>query len=544
MLFGFARVPLAGVDGAVRQRLQRHRGDEVLGRLGHHDLHRRAGLDQLARQLGGLVAGDAARQAEHDVAAREFGGRRWHGGIHGPGDYRRAPGAGLGAGLPRPRPGPARRRSGSSSALASAPSQSSSPTTTCAGWPLRPISTVLGKTRGVQSTVASPSGSSRIVRLERRALEEAPDHLGRFLVVDRSDDDALAAPPRRHRVERRHLEPARLAPGRPEVEHDDLAGEGLEAPAACRRGRRASSGGTGRPAGQARTTCAARGAPPRQRRAKRRHGAQRRPAARRVGRAERRVDCRASLHSGRSRGKVRGSAPTPLARPPPMPDSKSPRFIQTWLADAEAERDAATRRARARRRRASRRSSSTTGSARTCSRRSPSWPSTTRRAPRRRSSPRHGAEMARRDRRRHGAGRPRRRQLRQGGAPVPAARAEAATSRSTSRSSSCATRCASCSASTRSSTIVGLGQDFSTALELPAELLGGDRAGVLLSRLEHRQLHARRGARLPAPRARARRRRRPADRRRPGQAARRARGRLRRRARRHRGLQPATRCAT
>ena len=82
---GVARVPLAGVDGAVRERLQRHRGDELLGRLGHHDLHRRAGLDQRARQLGRLVAGDAARQAEHDVAARELGGRWRCGGIHGPG---------------------------------------------------------------------------------------------------------------------------------------------------------------------------------------------------------------------------------------------------------------------------------------------------------------------------------------------------------------------------------------------------------------------------------------------------------------------------
>ena len=72
---GFARVPLARVDGAVRERLQRHRGDELLGRLGHHDLHGGPGLDQRPRQLGGLVAGDAARQAEHDVAAREFGGK-------------------------------------------------------------------------------------------------------------------------------------------------------------------------------------------------------------------------------------------------------------------------------------------------------------------------------------------------------------------------------------------------------------------------------------------------------------------------------------
>ena len=51
-------------------------GDELLGRLGHHHLHRRAGLDQLAHQLGRLVAGDAARQAEHDVAAGQLGGGR------------------------------------------------------------------------------------------------------------------------------------------------------------------------------------------------------------------------------------------------------------------------------------------------------------------------------------------------------------------------------------------------------------------------------------------------------------------------------------
>ena len=66
-----ARIPLAGEDRAVRQRLQGHRGDELLGRRGHHDLHGRAGLDQLAREVGGLVAGDAARQAEHDVLARQ-----------------------------------------------------------------------------------------------------------------------------------------------------------------------------------------------------------------------------------------------------------------------------------------------------------------------------------------------------------------------------------------------------------------------------------------------------------------------------------------
>ena len=80
---GLARVPLARVDGAVRERLQRHCGDEVLGGLGHHDLHGRSRLDHRARQLGRLVAGDAARQAEHDVAARQFGGVGRCRGIHG-----------------------------------------------------------------------------------------------------------------------------------------------------------------------------------------------------------------------------------------------------------------------------------------------------------------------------------------------------------------------------------------------------------------------------------------------------------------------------
>jgi hypothetical protein len=75
-----APVPLAAVDVAVRQRLQRRRGDEVLGGLGHHDLHRRTGLDQLAHQLGRLVAGDAAGQSRatrwRAGAARRWSGRR------------------------------------------------------------------------------------------------------------------------------------------------------------------------------------------------------------------------------------------------------------------------------------------------------------------------------------------------------------------------------------------------------------------------------------------------------------------------------------
>ena len=220
-----------------------------------------------------------------------------------------------------------------------------------------------------------------------------------------------------------------------------------------------------------------------------------------------------------------------------MPDPKSPRFIQTWLADAEAERDAARAALAAtpasvapkffydrlgshlfeaitELRRvlpdAHRGGDLRRATAPTWRRRSaPAWrwstsaPAT---APRRRACSRCSSRRA--------------------------------TSRSTSRSSSCATRCASCSASTRRSRIAGLGQDFSTALDIPAELLGDDRPvffypGSSIGNFTPDEALAF----LRRVRA-ARRRRRPADRRRPGQAARRPRGGLRRRARRHRGLQP------
>ena len=65
-------VDRTGIPGArehrfARQGLHRHGGDELLGRLGHDNLHRGTRLHQRARQFGGLVAGDAARQAQHDV---------------------------------------------------------------------------------------------------------------------------------------------------------------------------------------------------------------------------------------------------------------------------------------------------------------------------------------------------------------------------------------------------------------------------------------------------------------------------------------------
>jgi hypothetical protein len=69
---GLARVPLAGEHRPAGQRLHRHRGDELLGGLGHHHLHGGPGLDQFARQLGGLVAGDAAGQPQHDMTKFVF----------------------------------------------------------------------------------------------------------------------------------------------------------------------------------------------------------------------------------------------------------------------------------------------------------------------------------------------------------------------------------------------------------------------------------------------------------------------------------------
>ena len=68
-----AAVPLTAVYRPAAQSLQRHRRDELLGGLGHHNLHAGAGLDQRPAQFGGLVAGDTARQAQHNMPARELG---------------------------------------------------------------------------------------------------------------------------------------------------------------------------------------------------------------------------------------------------------------------------------------------------------------------------------------------------------------------------------------------------------------------------------------------------------------------------------------
>ena len=58
-----------GEHRVARQRLERHRPDEVLRALGHRDVHGRAGLVEQPHQLGGLVRRDAAGHADDDLRA-------------------------------------------------------------------------------------------------------------------------------------------------------------------------------------------------------------------------------------------------------------------------------------------------------------------------------------------------------------------------------------------------------------------------------------------------------------------------------------------
>jgi len=61
------------VDWAACDRLERERGDELLGCGGHDDIHQRPGLRQLAGEVHGLVDGDAARDGEQDAFVVEQG---------------------------------------------------------------------------------------------------------------------------------------------------------------------------------------------------------------------------------------------------------------------------------------------------------------------------------------------------------------------------------------------------------------------------------------------------------------------------------------
>ena len=58
--------PQVGEHRPARQRLQRQRRDEAAGGVGHADVDGDAGLDEQPRELGRLVRGDAAGQAQHD----------------------------------------------------------------------------------------------------------------------------------------------------------------------------------------------------------------------------------------------------------------------------------------------------------------------------------------------------------------------------------------------------------------------------------------------------------------------------------------------
>ncbi len=72
-------VPEIGAHGPARQRLEGERGDEPAGAGRHHDLHLDPSLAQAADDLGALVCGDPARDAEQDAR------RNWcvHGRIMG-----------------------------------------------------------------------------------------------------------------------------------------------------------------------------------------------------------------------------------------------------------------------------------------------------------------------------------------------------------------------------------------------------------------------------------------------------------------------------
>ena len=82
---GGAFVPLRGEHRLAGERLHRRGRDEVLRAFAHGHLHAGARLREQAAQLGGLVAGHAACQAQKDAAARQFGRFMRRGMGHGQG---------------------------------------------------------------------------------------------------------------------------------------------------------------------------------------------------------------------------------------------------------------------------------------------------------------------------------------------------------------------------------------------------------------------------------------------------------------------------
>ena len=69
-----AAVPLRIKNRPPAQSLHGHRRDELRRCLSHHDLHRSPFLDHGAAQLSGLVAGDAAAEAQNNVFALQVHG--------------------------------------------------------------------------------------------------------------------------------------------------------------------------------------------------------------------------------------------------------------------------------------------------------------------------------------------------------------------------------------------------------------------------------------------------------------------------------------
>ena len=60
-------VPEVRPHGVARERLERHRRHELTGTGGHHDLHVDVAIAQTTHELGALVGGDAAGDAEQDA---------------------------------------------------------------------------------------------------------------------------------------------------------------------------------------------------------------------------------------------------------------------------------------------------------------------------------------------------------------------------------------------------------------------------------------------------------------------------------------------
>ena len=59
-------VELLPVDGPIRQGIERGRADELFRRLRHHDGNAGPGLHELTAEVGGLVGGNAAGDAQQD----------------------------------------------------------------------------------------------------------------------------------------------------------------------------------------------------------------------------------------------------------------------------------------------------------------------------------------------------------------------------------------------------------------------------------------------------------------------------------------------